>query len=144
MKTIIATLIILTAALPSAFCQPVETVIHGQPHHTLDKKMRAIVLIAAPFLDRQVNVLDIFPWLEAETRQADPEGTGIRFEVKIDDPRPLEARNTMDIWKGHNYDYATWPQVRRPNVEQYLNYLTEMAGLTYTITADSVIIEKAK
>jgi len=143
MKTILATLIILAMAL-SANSQSVETFIHGQPHQTLENKMRTIVLIAAPFLDIQVNILDIFPWLEEETRQADPDGTGIRFDVRIEDPRPLEARNTMDKWKGRKYDYATWPQVRRPTVEQYLIYLTEMADLTYTITTDRVIIEKAK
>ena len=50
----------------------------------------------------------------------------------------------MDKWKDGKYDDATWPQVRRLTVEQYLIYLTEMAGLTYTITTDRVIIEKAE
>lgn len=106
--------------------------------------MRAIVLVAAPLLDHQVNVLDVIPWLEQETRQADADGTGIRFEVRVDDPRPLEARNTMDKWKDHNSDDASWPQMRRSTVEEYLVYLSEMAGLTYTISGDKVIIEKAK
>ena len=130
-------------ALP-ANSQSVESVIHGQPHQTLDNLMRNIILVAAPFLGIQVNVLDIFPWLEEETRHADPDGTGIKFEIRVNDPRPPEARHTMDKWKDGKYDDATWPQVRRLTVEQYLIYLTEMAGLTYTITTDRVIIEKAK
>ena len=120
----------------------VDAVVHGQPRQTLDNKMRAIVLIAAPLLDHQVNVLDIFPWLEDVTRQADPDGAGIRFEVRIDDPRPLEARNTMDKWKDHNSDDTSWPQMRRSTVEEYLVYLSKMADLIYTISGDKVMIEK--
>ena len=143
MKTTIAAFLVLAMACP-ANSDSVESVVHGQPRQTLDNKMQAIVLIAAPLLDHQVNVLDIFPWLEDVTRQADPEGTGIRFEVRIDDPRPLEARNTMDKWEDHKSDVASWPQMRRSTVEEYLVYLSEMAGLTYTISGDKVIIEKAK
>ena len=143
MKTTIATFLVLAMAC-SAYSDSVETIVHGQPHQTLDNKMRAIALVAAPLLDHQVNVLDIFPWLEDVTRQADPDGTGIRFEVRVDDPRPLEARNTMDKWEDHKSDDASWPQIRRSTVEEYLVYLSEMAGLTYTISGDKVIIEKAK
>ena len=142
MKIAMAAFLILAMALPAA-SQSADAVVHGQPRQTLDGKMRAIVLVSAPFLGPQVNVLDVIPWLEQETRQADPDGTGIRFEVRIDDPRPLEARNSMDKWKGRNYDDATWPQVRRPTVAEYLVYLTQTAGLTYTIADDKVIIEKA-
>ena len=144
MNTIIKALIFFAIALPITHAQPVETVVHGQPRQNLKYKMRAITLVAAPFLDMQVNVLDIFPWLEEETRKADPDGTGITFEVRIDDPRSPESRNTMASWKDGQYKFATFPQVHRPTAEQYLIYLTKMANLTYTIKADRVIIEKAK
>ena len=50
----------------------------------------------------------------------------------------------MDKWEDHKSDVASWPQMRRSTVEEYLVYLSEMAGLTYTISGDKVIIEKAK
>lgn len=140
MKTIIATLILLAMALP-ANSQSVETVIHGQPDQSRQLKTH-IILPAAPFLSPQVNILDVFPWLEEVTRIADPEGEGIRFEVRIADPRPPESRNTLAQWRDLQGDSNTWPQIRRITVEEYLIYLCKVADLTYSITTDRVIIEK--
>ena len=143
MKTILTTLFILAAALPPVFSQTVETVIHGQPDNSRQLKTQ-IILPAAPFLGPQVNVLDVFPWLEEVTRLADPEGAGIKFEVRITDSRPPESRNTLAQWRDLQEDSATWPQIRRITVEEYLIYLCKVADLTYTTTTESVIIEKAK
>ncbi len=141
MITILATLFILAAALPTAFSQTVETVIHGQPAYSRQLKTQ-IILPAAPFLGPQVNVLDVFPWLEHVTRLADPDGEGIKFEVRITDSRPPESRNTLAQWRDLQGDSATWPQISRITVEEYLIYLCKVADLTYTIAPDRVIIEK--
>ena len=143
MKTIVTTLFILAAAQLPAFSQTVETVIHGQPDYSQQLKT-SIILPAAPYLGPQVNVLDVFPWLEYVTQQADPEGAGIKFEVRIADSRPPESRNSLAQWRDLQEDSATWPQIRRISVEEYLIYLSKVADLTYTTTTDRVIIEKAK
>lgn len=137
MKITIITLFIVAAALPSTYAQRTDTGIYGQSRIKPRNKLEALYLPTAPFLGEEVNVLDIFPWLEEVTRLADPEGVGIKFDIRVEDLRPLTERDKI-------VKLDTGPQILRISVEEYLKYLTKMADLNYTITADKVIITNTK
>lgn len=139
MKVQVLLFILLTFTSPM-LCAQAESIIHRQPHVSLKNKMRSIILVAAPFLDEQVNVLDVFRWLEEETKHADPDGSGIVFELMFDDPRPLEDRNTLKKWEKGDYASATWPQIHRVTVEEYVVYLTKISGFSYSVTTDRILI----
>lgn len=126
----------------SATGQTSEYVVHGIPHMSAERKMKSMVLIAAPFLDSTIDVRDVIRWIGRVSRDVDPYGTGLAIDLQIFDERPINERTTMDQWDGRDPDKSTWPQIRRVTIYEYLTYLAKVSGLAFTTTVDQVIISK--
>ena len=124
--------------------QPPEFYVHGIPAPSIEVRLRNMVLVGAPLLDSTKDARDIIHWVKKVFEENDASGRPLNVDMRISDERPTEERNTMAQWSDPNPDKATWPQIRRINVYDYLTYIAQSSGLSFTTTPDRVIIEGKK
>jgi hypothetical protein len=124
--------------------QPPEFYVHGIPAPSVEERLRNMVLVGAPLLDSTKDARDIIHWVKKVFEENDASGRPLNVDMRISDERPTEERNTMAQWSDPNPDKATWPQIRRINIYDYLTYIAQASGLSFTTTPDRVIIEEKK
>lgn len=106
---------------------------------SIEDKLSAMVIPAAPFIKDDDDVCTILAWLTDLSIKLDPRGVGIHFVCDIE----------KDRTPSRSYEYYAEPQhvrgphIRNVSIADYLLYLAKMRGLHVRIYDDVVFVTDA-
>lgn len=106
---------------------------------SLEDKLRAMVIPAAPFIKDDDGVCAILSWLEDVSVILDPRGVGIHFVCDIEENR--RPRRSYEYYA--EPQHVRGPHIRNVSIADYLLYLAKMRGLHVRIHDDVVFVTDA-
>lgn len=91
--------------------------------------------------------MDVWPWLEWVSRELDVEGWGgVRFDVRVQDPRPRTERSTMRDWYRSEppLQARMGPTVVSASLADYVQYVARANGWVVQVTDEAVVVRDPK